>query len=159
MKQQSEFKPLSGKPHFLTDAPPRRVGRLPRHGEAFWRQVILDCELSGLSAGKFCEQRGLAKATFFKWRKVLRLQSNQVSSQCESHAVGSFLQIAAVTHPSSLPSEATLHDKPDLTTGANRNTHENVALTICGVDFRLTGQYAERVMRIITQRLSAGAFR
>ena len=86
---------------FPIETLPERSGRLPRHGEDFWRQAISDWERSGLSLSKFCEQSGLAKATFFKWRKVLRERTG-LPAPDPLYAVGGFLQMASTTTASTL---------------------------------------------------------
>jgi len=62
-------------PNFLEVAQRRCSAPLIRHGKEFWQQAVRDQETSGLSLSQFCQERGLAKATFFQWRKVLKQQA------------------------------------------------------------------------------------
>lgn len=103
----------------------------------------------------FCQQNGLAKATFFKWRKVLR-ERGPLPAPSQLNAVGGFLQIAATASAPALrrPSPASEH----LGIAAAR-VDDCLSVSLGGLDIKLTGQYAERIMRILTQRLGAGAFR
>lgn len=142
-------------PSFPIETLSERSGRLPRHGEDFWRQAISDWERSGLSLSMFCQQNGLAKATFFKWRKVLR-ERGPLPAPSQLNAVGGFLQIAATASAPALrrPSPASEH----LGIAAAR-VDDCLSVSLGGLDIKLTGQYAERIMRILTQRLGAGTFR
>ena len=45
--------------------------RRPRHGEAFWREMVVAWTASGLGTRRFCRERGLAVSTFGLWRKKL----------------------------------------------------------------------------------------
>ncbi|WP_434667624.1 IS66 family insertion sequence element accessory protein TnpA [Paraburkholderia sp. A3BS-1L] len=45
--------------------------RRPRQGEAFWREMVMTWEASGLGVRRFCRQQGLAVSTFGLWRKKL----------------------------------------------------------------------------------------
>ncbi len=62
-------------PNFLEVARRRASAPLIRHGKEFWQQAVSEYETSGLSLSQFCLERGLAKATFFKWRNVLKRQT------------------------------------------------------------------------------------
>lgn len=150
MKQE-----LAQAPSLPIETLPKRSGRLPRHGEDFWRQAINDWERSDLSLSIFCLQNGLAKATFFKWRKVLRERA-PVPALCPPlSAVGGFLQISQTGSPAShLPAPVS----EPMGTAAAR-AEDCLSLNLGGMDIKLSGQYAERIMRILTQRLGAGAFR
>lgn len=57
-------------PNFLEVTRRRPSAPLIRHGKEFWQQAVRDQETSGLSLSQFCLERGLAKATFFQWRKA-----------------------------------------------------------------------------------------
>lgn len=82
-------------PNFLTITQRRCSAPLIRHGKEFWQKALHEHEISGLSPSQFCLERGLAKATFFKWRKVLKgqLQSALPASHLETQSLPGFLAV------------------------------------------------------------------
>ena len=108
-----------------------------------------------MSLSKFCEQSGLAKATFFKWRKVLQERAGQPAPNplC---AVDGFLQMAPTTTAPTLHRATPASARMDIPAA---RVEDCLSVSLGGMDIKLSGQYAERVMRIVTQRLGAGAFR
>ncbi len=146
-------------PNFLTVTQRRRGVPLIRHGQAFWQQVLHDHEISGLSPSQFCLGRGLAKATFFKWRKVLkeRSQGGSPGSHLETQSLPGFLAV-----PLRPTQTSPANQSPQLCTRSDADHHggeAKISLKLGGVDVVLSGHYADRVMRIITERLSSGGFR
>ena len=146
-------------PNFLTVTQRRCSAPLIRHGKEFWQQVLHDHEISGLSPTQFCLQRGLAKATFFKWRKVLKgqLQSQLPASDLETQSLPGFL---AVPLGAMQTSPANSQQQGPMRSDAEHHCNDaKMAIKLGGVDVVLTGHYADRIMRIITERLSSGGFR
>jgi hypothetical protein len=146
-------------PNFLEVAQRRPSAPLIRHGKDFWQQAVLDQEASSLSRSQFCLERGLAKATFFKWRKALKQQTLCAlpAYHPQAQSLPGFL---AVPLGSTQTSAAT--QSPQTSTRVDTEHHGNdarTAIKLGGVDVVLSGHYAERVMRIITERLSSGGFR
>lgn len=146
-------------PNFLEVAQRRPSTPLIRHGKEFWQQAVRDQETSGLSLSQFCLERGFAKATFFQWRKVLKQQAHCAlpASRPETQSLPGFL---AVPLGSVQTSGATA--PAPLATRSDAEHHSNdakIAIKLGGVDVVLSGHYADRVMRIITERLSSGGFR
>lgn len=45
--------------------------RYYRHGETFWRDLILRQPQSGQTIRQFCKANGVASSTFHKWRALL----------------------------------------------------------------------------------------
>ncbi|MBC7619624.1 MAG: hypothetical protein H7293_11700 [Candidatus Saccharibacteria bacterium] len=99
-------------PNFLEVAQRRRSAPLIRHGKEFWQEAVRDQETSGLSLSKFCLERGLAKATFFQWLKMLKQQTpcGLPSHRPETQSLPGFLavplgsiQTSAATAPPQLP--------------------------------------------------------
>jgi hypothetical protein len=39
--------------------------------EAEWREIMGRYRASGLSQGRFCEQEGIGKSAFYRWRRIL----------------------------------------------------------------------------------------
>lgn len=47
-----------------------------------WRQIIQDCQKSGLSNKAYCEQHGISEKTYYYWlRKLRRLAMEQAAPQ------------------------------------------------------------------------------
>lgn len=146
-------------PNFLEVAQRRPSAPLIRHGKEFWRQAVRDHEASGLNLSQFCLERGLAKATFFKWRKVLK-QQTQTARPAPNLQTQSLPGFLAVPLGSTQSSAATA--SPQFMARSDTEHHGNdakIAIKLGGVDVVLSGHYADRVMRIITERLSSGGFR
>lgn len=146
-------------PNFLEVAQRRASAPLIRHGKEFWQQAVHDHETSGLSLSQFCLERGFAKATFFQWRKALKQQTQcgLPAQQPETQSLPGFL---AVPLGSIQTGPAT--QSPQVCTRSDAEHHCNdakIAIKLGGVDVVLSGHYADRVMRIITERLSSGGFR
>ncbi len=146
-------------PNFLEVAQRRPSAPLIRHGKEFWQQAVRDQEASGLSLSQFCLERGFAKATFFQWRKALKQQAQNglPASRPETQSQPGFL---AVPLGSTQTSPAT--QSPQVSTRCDAEHHggdAKISIKLGGVDVVLSGHYAERVMRIITERLSSGGFR
>jgi len=57
--------------------------RLRRNGdrERAWRQAIADQERSGESIRAFCRQRELQEASFYHWRREIRLRDRESDSK------------------------------------------------------------------------------
>jgi len=146
-------------PNFLEVTQRRPSAPLIRHGKEFWQQAVDDHEISGLRPSQFCLERGLAKATFFKWRKVLKqqLSSEFLTPHLQTQSLPGFLSVPlSPTHTS----PATV--SPQVSTRSDAEHHCNdarMSIKLGGVDVVLSGHYADRVMRIITERLSSGGFR
>jgi len=146
-------------PTFFEVAHRRSSAALVRHGREFWQQAVRDHEDSGLNPSQFCLDRGLAKATFFKWRKVLKQQAQCGLSvaQPQTQSLPGFL---AVPLGSTQISAAT--QSPQVCARSDAEHHggdAKISIKLGGVDVVLGGPYADRVMRIITERLSSGGFR
>ena len=146
-------------PNFLEVAQRRPSAPLIRHGKEFWQQAVRDQETSGLSLSQFCLERGLAKATSFQWRKVLKQQASSglLASRPATQSLPGFLAVPmGPTHTS------TANQSPQVSTRSDAEHQCNdakIAIKLGGVDVVLSGHYADRVMRIITERLSSGGFR
>jgi transposase-like protein len=146
-------------PNFLEITQRRPSAPLIRHGREFWQQAVHDHESSGLSLSQFCLERGLAKATFFKWRNVLKQQTQCGLSahQPETQSLPGFLAVPLGPTHTSPASQS-----PQVSTRSDAEHHCNdarMSIKLGGVDVVLSGHYADRVMRIITERLSSGGFR
>jgi transposase-like protein len=146
-------------PNFLEVTQRRPSAPLIRHGKEFWQQAVRDHETSGLSLNQFCLERGLAKATFFHWRKVLKQQTQcgLPAPQPHTQSLPGFL---AVPLGSTQISAATA--SPQAATRSDIEHHcseAKISIKLGSVDVVLSGHYADRVMRIITERLSSGCFR
>ncbi len=146
-------------PNFLEVARRRPSAPLIRHGKEFWPQAVRDHETSGLSLSQFCLERGFAKATFFQWRKALKQQAQSAlsASRPETQSLPGFLAVPlGSVQTSGATAPAPLATRSD----AERHCNDaKVAIKLGGVDVVLSGHYADRVMRIITERLSSGGFR
>ena len=150
-------------PDFLEVAQRRNSAALIRHDQEFWQQALREHESSGLSLSQFCLERGLAKATFFKWRKVFKQQLHSslpaphLDIQSEIQSLPGFLAVplsATLTRPA--------NELPQFSTRTDAEHHcrdAKLSIKLGGVDVSLTGHYDDRVMRIITERLSGGGFR
>jgi transposase-like protein len=146
-------------PNFLEVTQRRASAPLIRHGKEFWQQAVRDHETSGLSLSQFCLERGFAKATFFHWRKVLKQQTQcgLPAPQPQTQSLPGFLavplgqvQTSAATASPQLPTRSDVE---------HHGTEARISIKLGGVDVVLGGHYADRVMRIITERLSSGGFR
>lgn len=146
-------------PNFLEVAQRRPSAPLIRHGKEFWQQAVRDQETSGLSLSQFCLERGLAKATFFQWRKVLKQQASNglLASRPATQSLPGFLAVPmGPTHTSTANQSPQVSIRSDAEHQCN---DAKIAIKLGGVDVVLSGHYADRVMRIITERLSSGGFR
>ncbi|MGI9135184.1 MAG: IS66 family insertion sequence element accessory protein TnpA [Rhodoferax sp.] len=146
-------------PTFLEVARRRPSAPLIRHGKEFWQQAVRDQETSGLSLSQFCLERGLAKATFFQWRKALKQQAQNglLASRPETQSLPGFLAVPlGPTHTSTATQSQQVSARSDAEHHCN---DAKIAIKLGGVDVVLSGHYADRVMRIITERLSSGGFR
>ena len=146
-------------PNFLEVAHRRPCAPLIRRGKEFWQQAMRDHEISDLSLSQFCLERGLAKATFFKWRNVLKQQApiGLPMPRLDTLSLPGFL---AVPLGATQTSPAT--QSPQVCTRSDTEQHggdAKISIKLGGVDVVLNGHYADRVMRIITERLSSGGFR
>jgi transposase-like protein len=146
-------------PNFLEVTRLRPSAPLIRHGREFWQQAVHDHETSGLSLSQFCLERGLAKATFFKWRNVLKQQTQcgLGASQPQTQSLPCFLAV-----PLGPTQTSPAYQSPQTAMQSNVEHHASTArmsIKLGGVDVVLSGHYADRVMRIITERLSSGGFR
>lgn len=146
-------------PNFLEVAQRRPSGPLIRHGKEFWQQAVRDHEISGLSLSQFCLERGFAKATFFQWRKALKQQTQCAlpAPQPETHSLPGFLAVPLGSTQTGAPTQS-----PQLSTRIDMEHHggdAKMSIKLGGVDVVLSGHYADRIMRIITERLSSGGFR
>ena len=146
-------------PNFLEAAQRRPSGPLIRHGKEFWQQAVRDHETSGLSLNQFCRERGLAKATFFQWRKALKQQTQCALSapQPETQSLPGFLAVPLGSmHTSAATQSPAFSARSDT---EHHGSDTRMSIKLGGVDVALSGHYADRVMRIITERLSSGGFR
>ena len=146
-------------PNFLEVAQRRPSAPLIRHGKEFWQQAVRDQESSGLSLSQFCLERGFAKATFFKWRKALKQQAQNglLAQQPETQSLPGFLSVPlAPMHSTPATQSPRVSPRGDAEHYCN---DAKIAIKLGGVDVVLSGHYADRVMRIITERLSSGGFR
>jgi hypothetical protein len=146
-------------PNFLEVAQRRPSPPLIRHGKEFWQQAVRDQETSGLSLSQFCLARGLAKATFFQWHKALKQQTQceLPAQQPQTPSLPGFLAVPSGSMQTSAPTQS-----PAFSTRSDTEHHGNdakIAIKLGGVDVVISGHYADRVMRIITERLSSGGFR
>ena len=48
--------------------------------EAFWREQVERYESSGLSVRRFCEESSLSEASFYAWRRTLRLRAREAQA-------------------------------------------------------------------------------
>lgn len=44
-----------------------------------WKQLIIECQSSGLTVQDYCQQQGLCKSTYYKWQRELRLDACKAS--------------------------------------------------------------------------------
>jgi transposase-like protein len=146
-------------PKFLEVAQRRPSAPLIRHGKEFWQQAVRDQETSGLSLSQFCLERGLAKATFFQWRKALKQQTkcSIPAQKAETQSLPGFLAVPlGPTHTSPTTQSPQVFARSD---AEHHGNDARMSIKLGGVDVVLSGHYADRVMRIITERLSNGGFR
>jgi transposase-like protein len=146
-------------PNFLKVAQRRPSAPLIRHGKEFWQQAVRDQETSGLSLSQFCLERGLAKATFFQWRKVLKQQTQCAlqALQPETQSLPGFLAVPLGSMQTSAATQSP--QLPARSDAEHHGSDAKISIKLGGVDVVLNGHYADRVMRIITERLSSGGFR
>jgi len=111
-----------------------------------------------MSLSQFCLERRLAKATFFKWRKALKQQTQcgLPAQRLETQLLPGFLAVPLGSMQTSAANQF-----PPFSTRSDTEHYGNdakISIKLGGVDVVLCGQYADRVMRIITERLSSGGF-
>lgn len=64
-----------------------------RHSAEFWGKTVAEFHQSTLSGAAFCKQRGIAYASFCKWRH--KLQSS--AAQPEKPTAPAFIDIQSIT--------------------------------------------------------------
>lgn len=104
-------------------------GRVPRAASE-WKTIVASQRQSQLSVDEFCRREGIAKSTFWYWRK--RLQAMSVVERHGS-AVTEFLAIPIAGSASAL-----------------------VELDLPGMRIRLEGSAATRVVEAIVARMCVG---
>lgn len=58
-----------------------------------WKQRIIDCQASGLTIDKWCQQQGLRRITYFRWLRILRSESCQSLAESVSSTPVPFVKI------------------------------------------------------------------
>ena len=65
-----------------------------RHGEDFWRRIVEEQALSGLSVPAYCKRHKLKDVTFYKWRKRLSRAVTPARKVCSVSAAMPQLAVA-----------------------------------------------------------------
>jgi len=79
-----------------------RPRRYVRRSATAWQRLVAEQQASGLSQRRFCEQRGLAVASFAMWRRRLRGQVPAVRSLAT--AAPAFVELALPPQAGAPPS-------------------------------------------------------
>ncbi|MFM0438524.1 hypothetical protein PQQ84_18845 [Paraburkholderia strydomiana] len=119
--------------------------RRPRQGEAFWREMVMAWNTSGLGLRRFCREQGLAVSTFGLWRRKLSSEP-----RAEAHPLAVTPDAAfIVSHPDAAPATPA---SPS-TANALSSSRDRVTLSLAGVRIELTGAHAERIVRFVLGQL------
>ncbi|WP_341317482.1 hypothetical protein WN982_40135 [Paraburkholderia sp. IMGN_8] len=119
--------------------------RRPRHGEAFWREMVMAWTASGVGARRFCREQGLAVSAFILWRKKLSGEE-----RAEAHPLAVTPDAAFIApHPDAAPVTPT----PPPVLDAWSSSRDRVMLSLAGVRIELTGAHAGRIVRFVLGQL------
>lgn len=121
--------------------------RRPRQGEAFWREMVITWEASGLGVRCFCREQGLAVSTFDLWRKKFAGESVEVDPLVVTPDA-----VFVAARPDGEP----LAPAPSVTTVPASFSRDRVTLSLAGVRIELTGTHAERIVRFVLGQLGGG---
>ncbi|MFT0174962.1 IS66 family insertion sequence element accessory protein TnpA [Paraburkholderia mimosarum] len=122
--------------------------RRPRQGEAFWREMVMTWEASGLGVRRCCRQQGLAVSTFGLWRKKF---AGEISVE-----VNPLLVTPDAVFVAARPDGGPLAPAPSVTTDPPSSSRDRVTLSLAGVRIELTGTHAERIVRFVLGQLGGG---
>jgi sarcosine oxidase gamma subunit len=123
-----------------------RTARRPRHGEAFWHEMVMAWKRSGLGARRFCREQGLAVSTFGLWRKKLAGETTARMSSLAMTPDAAFVVARADDEPEPVATQP-------LTTADASSSRDRVTLSLAGVRIELTGAPAERIVRFVLGQL------
>lgn len=127
--------------------------RFVRRGEAFWREVFTQWQVSGIGVRAFCQQRGIAVSTFGLWRSKLsrRARGGDAVSATITADAAAFIS-AQADDPLVAASSAPV-TPGSVCAGA---PHDGVTLVLAGVRIELSGAHAERIVHFVLGQLGGG---
>jgi len=70
-----------------------------RHSADFWQTTVAEFHQSTLSGSAFCKQKGIAYASFCKWRQKLQ----PVTSASDSVTAPAFIDLQSIAQNTTLP--------------------------------------------------------
>jgi hypothetical protein len=70
-----------------------------RHSADFWKATVVEFHQSTLSGATFCKQKGIAYASFCKWRQKLQT----VTSTPDPVAAPAFIDLQSLSQDAKLP--------------------------------------------------------
>ena len=126
-----------------------------RHGEAFWRDMIILQSLSVQGIREFCHAHGLAPSTFHKWRlklsstSELKAAAKQPAPVSTAHTV--FIPILQPADNTVGAQATPVPIRDSVPKGAAR---ESITVISGGLRVEMTGSYAERIVRHLLGRMN-----
>lgn len=126
--------------------------RYYRHGEAFWKELIIRQAQSCQGVRKFCQANGVATGTFHKWRARLGRRTEVAAQGPVATPDAMFIAIAQEREgTATLPPELSNSPSP------RSATRDSILVTSGGMRMELTGAYAERIVRHLLGRMNGFA--
>jgi hypothetical protein len=114
----------------------RTGARLPRQGEAFWREMVVAWTASGLGTRRFCRERGLAVSTFGLLRKKLSGEARAEVRPLELTPDAAVI----VSHPDTTPAI----QAPPSTVDTPSSSSDRVTLLLSGVCWSNSSDHGEQ---------------
>jgi hypothetical protein len=126
--------------------------RYYRHGEPFWRELIVRQEQSGMGVRKFCVANGVAPSTFHKRRAMLREDNAGGALASLSTPEAMFIAVAEVRDDMSRASRS--RRPPPQAPAPRTSPADSVVVTSGGMRIEMTGAHADRIVRHLLGRMS-----
>ena len=126
-----------------------------RHGEAFWRDMIIQQSQSAQGIREFCHANGLAPSTFHKWRLKLsgapdlKVAAKQPAPVSTAHTV-----FIPILQPADRAVGAQTTPAPIRDSVAKGAARESITVITGGLRVEMTGSYAERIVRHLLGRMN-----
>ena len=58
-----------------------------------WREKVMECRSSGMSVKKWCEERRIARKTYYRWEKEISSKSSQQLAVREQTDIPDFIEV------------------------------------------------------------------
>ena len=127
--------------------------RYYRHGEPFWRELIVRQEQSGMGVRRFCVANGVAPSTFHKRRAMLREDNAGSALASLSTPEAMYIAVAEVRDDMSHASQTRRPLLPQAP-APRTSTTDSVVVISGGMRIEMTGAHADRIVRHLLGRMT-----